>query len=179
MQGSQRSGPDLSPPAHRAADPEHGSRIAGIPGVRRLLHLTWRITRGMTLGVRGAVIDAQDRVLLVRHTYVQGWHMPGGGVEPAESALEALRRELAEEAAVVWTGTPLLHGVFFNRVVSERDHVLVYRIRDFTIPAPKRPDREIAEVRWFPLDALPKDATRGMRERLVEMTGQRPISTDW
>ena len=178
MRGPQQT-PAVPPGVDRSAEPEHAGGLFGIPGVRRLFHLAWRVTRGMTLGVRGAVIDAQDRVLLVRHTYVQGWHMPGGGVEPAESALEALRRELAEEAAVVWTDTPLLHGVFFNRVVSERDHVLVYRIRDFTIPAPKRPDREIAEVRWFPLDALPADATRGTRERLAEMVGERPISADW
>jgi len=36
-----------------------------------------RLFHALTLGVRGAVIDEHDRVFLVRHTYVRGWHLPG------------------------------------------------------------------------------------------------------
>ena len=39
----------------------------------------------LTVGVRGAIIDEHNRVFLVRHTYVRGWHLPGGGVEVGES----------------------------------------------------------------------------------------------
>ncbi len=44
-----------------------------------ILHLYWRFARGMTLGVRGCVIDAEGRVLLIRHSYTPGWHFPAAG----------------------------------------------------------------------------------------------------
>ncbi|SHL76692.1 NUDIX domain-containing protein [Bradyrhizobium lablabi] len=96
------------------------------PQLRQVFHLYWRIARGMTLGVRGVVLDADDRVFLVRHSYVSGWHLPGGGVEVGESFLESLRRELIEEGRIELVGEPALHGLFFNSHVSPRDHVAVY-----------------------------------------------------
>ena len=56
-------------------------RRAAEPALRRLLHLHWRFSRGLTLGVRAVVIDAAGKVFLVRHSYVSGWHLPGGGVD--------------------------------------------------------------------------------------------------
>ena len=100
----------------------------------RLAHLSFLITRPMTLGVRAVVIDRDDRVLLVRHGYVSGWHFPGGGVEVGETCMEALARELEEEASVALEGPPLLHGVFFNAQSSRRDHVAVYVVRTFRGP---------------------------------------------
>ena len=83
----------------------------------------------MTLGVRAAVENESGRVFLVRHTYVKGWYMPGGGVERGEPALEALSRELVEEAGVKLTGSPQLVGVYSNHHVFRNDHVLLYRVR--------------------------------------------------
>ena len=68
----------------------------------------------MTLGVRGVVLDGDGKVFLVRHSYVAGWHLPGGGVEVGETFLEALRRELVEEGRIELTREPVLHGLFFN-----------------------------------------------------------------
>ena len=60
----------------------------------RIAHRMFLLYRAMTLGVRALVFDEAGRVLLVRHSYVPGWHFPGGGVEPGETALQALEREL-------------------------------------------------------------------------------------
>jgi ADP-ribose pyrophosphatase YjhB (NUDIX family) len=143
------------------------------------MHAWFLASRGLTLGVRGAVIDGEDRVLLVRHTYVPGWQMPGGGVEIGEDAVSALARELAEEAEVELASTPHLHGVFLNSHVSRRDHVLVYVVRDFRLLGPKRPDREIAEAGFFPLAALPAGVTPGTQARLQEIVSGRAPNAHW
>jgi ADP-ribose pyrophosphatase YjhB (NUDIX family) len=143
------------------------------------MHAWFLASRGLTLGVRGAVIDGENRVLLVRHTYVPGWQMPGGGIEIGEDAVSALTRELAEEAEVELASTPQLHGVFLNRHVSRRDHVLVYVVRNFLLLGPKRPDREIAEAAFFPITALPDDVTRGTQARLEEIVSGRAPSAHW
>ncbi|KMO39925.1 DNA mismatch repair protein MutT [Methylobacterium variabile] len=144
-------------------------------------HFVWRFTRGMTLGVRGAAIDAENRVCLVRHTYMDGWHLPGGGVEPGETAIEAITREFREEAEIVLDpgATPALHGFYYNRRASKRDHVALYVARAFTVPVPKRPDREIAAAAFFPLDALPPETTPATRARLAEIAGDAPPAATW
>ena len=143
------------------------------------LHTYWRFSRGMTLGVRAVVLDGHNQVFLIRHTYVPGWHLPGGGVETGETALEALDRELREEACIAMDGAPALVGVFFNRRISRRDHVLVYLIRRFTVLEAKQPDREIAEAGFFPLDRLPEGTTSATRQRLAEILEGQPPSVNW
>jgi ADP-ribose pyrophosphatase YjhB (NUDIX family) len=147
--------------------------------IGRALHVYWRFSRGLTLGVRGVVLDGAERVFLIRHTYVPGWHLPGGGVEAGETALEALSRELAEEGRIALRGVPPLHGVFFNERVSNRDHVLVYVIREFEVAGPKLPDREIAEAGFHPLDALPEGTTAPTRRRLDEIVSRAPVVATW
>jgi 8-oxo-dGTP pyrophosphatase MutT (NUDIX family) len=149
------------------------------PAIRRVLHLYWWLARGMTLGVRAVVFDAEGRVFLVRHTYVWGWQLPGGGVETGETMLEALDRELHEEGNIEIAGPPLLHGVFFNRKVSRRDHVGVYVVRQFRQAKLPEPNREIAECGFFAPEMLPADTTPGTRQRLAEVLGQRPVIPDW
>ncbi len=143
------------------------------------LHLFWRMRRGMTLGVRAMVLDEGGRVFLVRHTYTPGWHFPGGGVEPGETAIDAMARELREEAGIELAGEPELHGFFFNGGVSQRDHVVAYRVTAFEVTSAKRPALEIAEAGFFPVASPPEEATPGTLRRLEELSGGRPISATW
>ena len=148
------------------------------PALRQAFHLYWRFARGMTLGVRAVVLDADNRVFLVKHSYVAGWHLPGGGVEVGESLHEALRRELAEEGRIELVGEPVLHGVFLNRHVSRRDHVAVYVVRQFSQDRAPEPNHEIVACGFFETAALPAETTEGTRLRLTEvLEGQAPIAT--
>ncbi|MDJ1159337.1 NUDIX domain-containing protein [Chelatococcus sp. SYSU_G07232] len=158
---------------------ERAINAVSMPVVRRVMHFYWRFARGMTLGVRAAVLDDAERVLLIRHTYTKGWHLPGGGVEVGETMLDALKRELREEVHVRLTGEPVLHGLFFNPQGSRRDHVAVYVVRDFEQLRPKLPDHEIAEIGFFPLEGLPEGTTRGTRARLIEIIDEEPVSPVW
>jgi 8-oxo-dGTP pyrophosphatase MutT (NUDIX family) len=148
------------------------------PYLRRIFHLYWRIARGLTLGVRAVVLDDSNKVFLVKHSYVSGWHLPGGGVETGESFGGALRRELLEEGRIELTGEPALHGLFFNNHVSRRDHVAVYIVRHFRQDRLPEPNHEIVACGFFEADALPAETTRGTRLRISEvLEGNAPIAT--
>jgi 8-oxo-dGTP pyrophosphatase MutT (NUDIX family) len=149
------------------------------PALRRVLHLYWRFARGMTLGVRGVVLDGDNRVFLVKHGYVSGWHLPGGGVEVGETFRDALKRELMEEGRIELTGEPALHGVFFNSHVSRRDHVAVYVIRQFRQVGLPEPNREIVACGFFAAAALPPDTTEGTCLRVAEVLENREKITSW
>lgn len=146
---------------------------------RRLLHLYWRVQRGMTLGVRGLCRDAAGRVLLVEHSYVPGWHLPGGGVEPGRALEEALADELREEANVVLLARPRLVGVYANRAASRRDHVALYDCAAVHQTAPRAADREIIGCGFYPLDALPEGTTAATRRRIAEVVGGLAPAVDW
>jgi ADP-ribose pyrophosphatase YjhB (NUDIX family) len=152
---------------------------AAEPALRALLHFFWRFSRGLTLGVRAVVIDAAGKVFLVRHSYVSGWHLPGGGVEAGETLVQALARELREEGDIEVVDTPQFHGVFFNPVDSPRDHVAVFVVRVFRQDPATRPNREIAERGFFSLDALPAETTPGTRRRLAEVLEGAPVAAKW
>jgi 8-oxo-dGTP pyrophosphatase MutT (NUDIX family) len=149
------------------------------PALRRVFHLYWRFARGMTLGVRGVVLDGDNRVFLVKHSYVSGWHLPGGGVEVGESFRAALARELIEEGRIELLGEPKLHGVFFNSHVSRRDHVAIYVIRHYRQDRLPEPNREIVGCGFFAADALPADTTAGTRLRIAEVLENSEQITTW
>ncbi len=154
-------------------------RRAFEPLIRPLLHFYWRFARGTTLGARAMVINAEGRIFLVTDSYVDGWHLPGGGVETGETVLTALARELAEEGNIRLAGPPVLHGLFFNRAASRRDHVALYIVREFRQNGPPVPNHEIVAHGFFAIDALPPDTGRATRARVAEVFGGAALSETW
>jgi len=149
------------------------------PVIRRVMHFYWRFSRGATLGVRAMVIDGTGRIFLVKHSYVDGWHLPGGGVETGETLLEAMTRELAEEGNIRIAATPQLYGIYFNKRTSRRDHVALFIVRDFRQDGTPLPNHEIVAHGFFAPDALPEDASRGTRARVAEVMSGAAISELW
>ncbi len=140
-----------------------------------LIHALARFSRPLTMGVRAVILEGETKVFLVRHTYVPGWHFPGGAIEPGETARAALIREVREEARIAVLGEPVLHGIFLNR---RRDHVVTYVVRAFERLEGGAPDWEIAESGFFPIGDLPEGTTAATRARLGEvMSGAAPAET--
>ncbi len=147
--------------------------------LQMILRPFWRMTRGLTLGAQGIVVDGNGRVLMVRHSYRPGWHFPGGGVEWRESIHTAISRELAEETGVIISGTAELHGMFTNFEKFPCDHIAVFLVRTWERPKLPAANLEIRETSFFAIDALPEDASPGVRRRVAEVFHGAEKSEIW
>jgi 8-oxo-dGTP pyrophosphatase MutT (NUDIX family) len=124
-----------------------------------------------------ALIVRDGKVLLVRHSYVPGWLLPGGGVERGEAAEHAVIREMTEEIGLVRAAPPVLFGLYSRKTGWATNVIVLYRLDDaeFTF----MPNFEIREIQFAdPLD--PPDGTPlSVRNRLKEFAGLEPKSPYW
>ena len=99
-----------------------------------------------TLGVFAAVTDEEGRILCVRMNYAtRAWTTPGGRVEPGESPLDALKREVLEESGLDVEVEELV-GVYSKPYKD--DIVLFFRTR-VVARNPWQPNDEIAQMGFF------------------------------
>jgi ADP-ribose pyrophosphatase YjhB (NUDIX family) len=153
--------------------------MADKPIVLRFLQRYWRLTRSVTLGVQGVILDSEARVLLVRHGYRPGWHFPGGGVEKGETVREALARELDEEVGIALTGSPQLLGVYAHFAAFPGDHIVLFAVREWRQDRVPPPGPEIREQRFFPLSAPPEGVSEGTGRRLAAIAAGTEDSDHW
>jgi len=147
--------------------------------IRKIFHLWFLLKRPMTLGVRILIENDVGEILLVRHTYVDGWYFPGGGVETGESQQQAAAKELDEEVGIGSTGDMDLLGVYQNLNASRRDHVSLFRCRNWKWLRAFKPNQEIAEIGFFSRENLPHDITPGTLRRISELYDGKPVSDYW
>ena len=144
---------------------------------RMVEKMSWRVRRPLTLGVRAIILNEKKEFLLVRHTYVDGWYFPGGGVEKGESLETAIARELSEEVGVQLQAAPTLIGAYTYLREYKSDHVIFYAADKWTMTPNK--NMEIAEFDFFGRNATPEDTSPGTKRRLAEYFDKAPQSDMW
>ena len=144
----------------------------------------YRVSRPLTMGVRAVILKppaapgAAAQVLLIRHSYVGGWHLPGGGVDKGETLVAAMRREVREEVGLEVECPPQPHAMYAHFRHGASDHVALFVVERWS--GTPRADRfEIVEAAFHPLDALPRATTPATRRRLAELHDGAPPSEHW
>lgn len=158
--------PILAVPLHLAMTAMH-----------RLRRSLWFVTTPVTVGVKAIPLLPDGRVVMVRHTYVRGWHLPGGKVEAGETPAAAVERELREEIGMTGSRGPAFVAAFDHRPDFKRDTVHLYVARDVAyVP---RLSLEIEAIGAFAPDALPPETTPATRRRLAELASGAPPPAYW
>lgn len=139
----------------------------------------WRIRPPkISVGVRALVVDEQERICLVRHTYRSGWFLPGGGVKVGESLVEAMARELLEETGIQASSRPhRIHGVYSSFAEHKSDHIVVFLVSDWA--GKLSYSSEIAAVEFFSPSELPDDASPATQRRIKEYCTGAPPGHRW
>ena len=163
---------DISLPTRAMPNPFNPLRIAW-----RARNAWHKVARPITMGVRAIILDG-DRVLLIRHSYVAGWHLPGGGVDKGETLVAAMKREVREEVALTVEAPAQPLGIYARFRNGASDHVAVF-VAERWSGTPKADGFEIVEAAFFPLDQLPEDTTAATLRRLAEYRGLVPLAEHW
>jgi ADP-ribose pyrophosphatase YjhB (NUDIX family) len=114
-------------------------------------------------GVRAIILNDREEILLQRRTDLDCWGLPAGSVELGETALEALKREVREETDLeVRCAEPmaLYSGPSQRFRYPNGDEIqgfsVAFIVRDW-IGKPRADGVEGSEVRFWPVDALPRN----------------------
>lgn len=123
--------------------------------ISRGLQTYWKVFKPSTFGVKALILHPAEPGLcvMIRHSYAdrERWGLPGGGYRPRrESAEAAVRRECLEELGVTFADTVEVLDERATELEGKRDHLTIFR--GTALSAELRPNREVEEARWTPLD---------------------------
>ncbi len=130
----------------------------------------WLVEPRFTVTAGALVLDAEGRVLLLKHTFRSGsgWGIPGGFLEKGEQPEDALRRELREEVGLELAAARL---AFVRTLKRPRQVEIMFCCRAIVGAAARPQGNEIEQAHWFAPDALPPELSTEQR-RLVARTLQ-------
>ncbi|MBT3313974.1 MAG: NUDIX domain-containing protein [Anaerolineae bacterium] len=139
------------------------------------IHFTYfrvrRVFKPISIGVRVLLIQ-DNKVLMVKHSYQDGWFLVGGGAKQRENLADAARREAMEEAGAT-LGEMKLFGIYTKIAYRHTDHIAVFLCKDFTYTG--NGDWEIDAIELFSLDTLPENTAPGIRRRIEDyLAGVKP-----
>lgn len=130
-------------------------------------------------GVRVLVERGDGYVLLARHWYAPGvWTLPGGGIKPNETPIEAAERELQEETGFIAKGGLEELGIYSG--AREDDKVAVMIVKEVEGSMRLLPDIEVMERGFFDMHNLPENISPGNKRRIEEYVGgERGVRKVW
>jgi ADP-ribose pyrophosphatase YjhB (NUDIX family) len=120
------------------------------------------------LGVSIAVIDSDKRILLQQREDFEVWGLPGGMIEPGETATQAAVRETLEETGLQVHLTRLV-GLYAMPLWSKNanDHIVVFAASPTGGELLKQTP-ETVNAGFFVLDNLPETIMPWHRQRIQD-----------
>ena len=127
----------------------------------------WRLEMGKDAGyatpkvdVRGALVDDDERILLMRERSDGRWSLPGGWADPLDTPSRAVEREILEETGYGATAVKLV-GVWDRETQGHVPPLPFSIYKLFFLCAAtgevRSPDAlETLDVGWFAIDELPE-----------------------
>jgi 8-oxo-dGTP diphosphatase len=102
------------------------------------------------VGVTGIIVDEENRILLVKHTYRGGWSLPGGYLKAGEHPKEGLEREIKEESSLIVSVDERIK-IRTDRKTARLD--ITYKGK--FIGGEFKPTNEVSEAKFFKFEELP------------------------
>ncbi|MGC9954043.1 MAG: NUDIX domain-containing protein [Rhizomicrobium sp.] len=124
-----------------------------------------------------ALVEQGGKVVLIRHSYTAGWHLPGGGVQNGEPPEKAVMRELKEELGLTGASEPEFVGIFTRKIWPVTNVIALYRVREARFDF--KPSLEVREIVLADPASPPLGTLSGVRRRLAELAGLAPQSPYW
>src|ERR1700710_2210674 len=131
----------------------------------------------VAFGAIAIVVEPGGKVVLVRHSYVGGWSLPGAGPARGGPPADAILREMREEIGLVRCDPPLFCGLFTRRVGLATNVIALYRLMNAEVDF--RPNLEIREIQFIDPASPPPGTSDGTLRRLAEFAGKTPPSLYW
>jgi ADP-ribose pyrophosphatase YjhB (NUDIX family) len=131
--------------------------------------------------IRGMILSADKKILLVRESLDNKWSLPGGWADIGFSPKEAIIKEIKEETGLTASAEKLL-AVFDKRMHPHPPELLyVYKMVFYCEAAPGELQKgfDILDAAFFAIDDLPELSEARILETQLQLLYHKIITQDW